>query len=1085
MQDVLINNRYLMESELGRGGMGIVYRANDNLLDRKVAVKVLWSNTLGSQGRARLLREAQAAARLNHLNIINIYDAGDTDGYSYIVMELLDGESLFDHKPQNLEEKLDVLRQICDALDHAHKHGIIHRDLKPENVIVTSQGIAKLTDFGLSRSISARVSQEGLIAGTVYYLAPEQALRQEVDERADLYALGVLMYELVTGRLPFTADDPLGVISQHLNASVVPPSTYNPNIPTVLESLILQLMSKRPEDRPISAAVVREVLDHLEESPSDYPALVGLSPLDRLARGRVVGRQAEIQQIRTLWREILVGISSENVLILSGESGVGKSPLIKEIRSLAEVSGARTLFGECYARGSAPYTPFVQILRDALPMPDALPDLVLADLQGLVPDLTNRALPQAPPLSPLSEQQRLLESMFAFFATLGERQPIVLVIEDAHWADSSSLQLIRHLARRTRATRLRMMIVLTYRPDGLDDNSGLRDILFDLRQERLSLAIELKPFTREQTRELLGVMFMQNISDDFLDAIYKVTEGNMFFIEEICKALIEEGRLYCDGGMWQFSGIEELELPQSVRLALQVRIDRLPASAQDLLRLAAVIGREFDFAVLRLACEQQNEDALIEAIELAERAQLITEVRVPKSSGANSSGERFAFVHGLIPATLRDDLSSLRRNRIHRRVAMAVETVYPDDLETLAYHFGQGGDREKARYYTIRAGDRARKLYANHEALAFFNDALRLTPDNHPDLFHILQSRAQVYDMLALRAEQRADIERMIELAEHLNQDSLRCDALIALADYYLVTEEVLSSEPARRAVDLAQQLNDPVREGRALRCVGWGAWVRHDFHEGLTALESAAARFRQSGLPAQAAECLHMLSLVTGMQGLGELEISKKYAEDAIQLSRIASDPRQEAISLRRLAIVYLDQGKNEKAYQIAQQALVQHRELSDRYEECMALNSIGVILARREWEAGNLTQLTNAAGQIEQAIKLLKGANWRYQLAEALQTAAWVALARNQAEQALQYSQQSVDILAAQAVQTEGYLYCHVCALWANGRDEEADTYLQQAYQRVIQVAHNIRSDELRRSWLEDVYLNRQIIRDAGLDL
>ena len=130
MLDVLINNRYLIESELGRGGMGVVYQANDNLLQRKVAVKVLWTSALGSQGRARLLREAQAAARFNHPNIINIFDAGDTDGLSYIIMELLDGESLFEHKPEKLEDTLDVIRQICDALEHAHTHGIIHRDLK-------------------------------------------------------------------------------------------------------------------------------------------------------------------------------------------------------------------------------------------------------------------------------------------------------------------------------------------------------------------------------------------------------------------------------------------------------------------------------------------------------------------------------------------------------------------------------------------------------------------------------------------------------------------------------------------------------------------------------------------------------------------------------------------------------------------------------------------------------------------------------------------------------------------------------------------------------------------------------------------
>ncbi len=1243
MLQELINNRYYLEAELGRGGMGIVYRARDTLLQRDVAVKVLWASALGSQGRARLLREAQAAASLNHPNIINIYDAGDANNVPYIVMELLDGESLYEHRPQDLETTLDILRQICDALDHAHARGIIHRDLKPENIIVTSQGVAKLTDFGLSRSVTGRISQEGVIVGTVYYLAPEQALRQDIDHRADLYALGVLMYEMIAGRLPFTAEEPLGVISQHLNAPVVPPSTYNPNIPPVLERLILRLLSKAPEDRPNSAAQVRQVLDHLQDAVELFEPPAALSPIDRLARGKLVGRQEEIAQVRELWRGIQSGAATQNVLAICGEPGVGKTPLVKEIRSRAQVTGARVLLGECYASGSAPYAPITQVIRQSLPLPEGIPDLVLADLNALVPDLVARPLPVNPPLSPLSEQQRLFESLFSLFATLAERQPLVLIVEDAQWADGSTLAFLRHLARRSRATHLRLAIVLTFRPEDREGNQALKEVLFDLTQERLLMPLDLLPYTREQTRLLLENMFVQPISDEFLDAIFKITEGNLYFIEELCKALIEEGNLYNDGGQWNLCDLSDLDLPNSVRRALQFRIKRLPPHAQDLLRLAAVIGREFDYAILRLACEMQDEDAMIEALEQAQASQLISEVEGRPHNGGKVANERFAFAHGLIAATLRDDLSSLRRHRLHRRVAAAIEKVNPDDLEALAYHYSQSGNVEKARFYTIRAGDRARSLYANQEALRFYSEALELTPPNHPDRFRILQARAQVYDVLAQRAEQRADIDAMLALAEAQDDDALRCDALIALADLFLVSENVLVREPARQAVELAQRLKDPVREARALRAVGWGAWIRHDFHESLHALETAVARFRQAGLVAQAAEALGLLSLATGSQGMGELSVSQKYAEDAVQLSRSASDPRQEAISLRRLAIAYHDQQDYERALEIGHQALRLHRELGDRNEECMGLNMIAVALgwmdrseeakryfrealeiarairsnmgiwliyaniqwfiyrrsgryeeglafadqesadpdfaenpflsmhmlklkadlllamgqyqaaldlldevrkiayhfggalvrvdqylsmalahaelsnftaaraaldearelsrrlersndaamvliidadiSRREWEAGNLPMLRRAAAQIEQAIRLLRGTSWTFELAVGLQAAAWIALSQNRPEQALAYSEEAIQLFNRHPVRPEGYQYIHVLALWANGREDEAQPYLEQAYRRVMLVANQTSDPTLRRGWLENVYINRQIIRDWAL--
>lgn len=745
MLNTLLNDRYRIEAEVGRGGMGVVYRAWDTLLDRNVAVKLLHSSNLGTEGRARLLHEAQAAARLNHPNIITIYDAGELEGASYIIMELLDGESLYDRRPQTLPEILKVARQICTALEHAHAHGIIHRDLKPENVIITRDGTAKLTDFGLARSMASRITIEGTIMGTVYYLPPEQALGKAIDGRADLYSFGVMLYELVTSQLPFNADDPLAVISQHLHAPPVPPRSYNNNIPPLLDRLIMQLLQKNPEDRPASAAETKQILAQVLRAPiaaaANGEVKLPPSPLEQLALGRLVGRDRELAEAKALWKQATLTPGGQHVLFISGEPGVGKTPLMREIKALAEVSGAIVLEAECYTGGSAPYAPVTQMMRAALAQRStrapagksaaALPSFsnhVLADLIMLAPDLQifYPDVPPNPSYDARSDQQRLFESITTVCAALVECAPLMLVMEDVHWADSGSLDVARYVARRCRLNKLPVLIVMTYRDVELDAACCLDDILYDLTRERLAFRLKLNRFDREQTRALLDVMFQEKISDEFLDAIYRETDGNQFFVEELCKALVADGQLYRRDGRWQRPNMGELQLPQSVRGAIQARVGRLPDAAQEALRWAAVIGREFDFGTLKWASEME-EETLIDALEMAERAQLISELKPDRYARVRAGAETFAFAHALTVTALRESMSAIRRRRLHRQVANALAQQYPDNYEALAYHYAEAGDIENARRYYLKAGDRALAVYTNQEAERHYRTALELS----------------------------------------------------------------------------------------------------------------------------------------------------------------------------------------------------------------------------------------------------------------------------------------------------------------------------------------------------------------------
>jgi ABC-type oligopeptide transport system substrate-binding subunit/tetratricopeptide (TPR) repeat protein len=721
----VLNDRYRLGAELGRGGTGVVYRAHDTLLDRDVAIKVVSSATLGTGGRARLLDEAQAAAKLNHPNIVGVYDAGEANDESYIVTELVEGETLHTCRPEALEDILTIARQVCAALEHAHAHGIVHRDLKPENVIITPDGTAKLTDFGLARPVACRITSEGAIVGTVFYLAPELALGQDFDGRADLYALGVMLYELTTGCLPFTADDPMAVISQHLYAPVVPPRARNAETPPALDDLIARLLSKAPDDRPASAADVLHILDTPDILDEEAAPAEELFVLTRIGRGRLVGRERELGEARVLWNRTLAG--EGQMLLVSGEPGIGKTRLVREFATQVQVSGGRALVGACYAEGGVPYAPFAQILRRALETSSNdnldLPEFVLADLLTLAPALRLRypnIKPEPTLNDPKAEQQRMFENLAICFAALSHRAPLLLVLEDVHWADSGTLSLLRHLARHTRQRRV--MIAATSRDVEPDQAQAFHEMLLDLRRERLATLLQLPRLDREQTEEMLGILFAEEITPEFLDSIFRETEGNPFYIEEVCKALVESGELYFADGRWHRPSTEELGVPQSVRVAILARMRVLPADAQETLRLAAVLGREFDFDTLVAAsalagASDQDEDTLIDALENAERAQLIEEV-------SGEGGETFAFVHALIPTTLVESTRALQRRRLHRRAADAIEARRPDDLEALAYHYNQAGEAEKATDYLLQAGDKARGLYAHKEAIDHYQRAL-------------------------------------------------------------------------------------------------------------------------------------------------------------------------------------------------------------------------------------------------------------------------------------------------------------------------------------------------------------------------
>ena len=727
MIDAIINDRYHLNTELGQGGMGTVYLAHDSVLERDVALKLMSNPRLGTEGRSRLLVEAQTVAKLKHPNIVTVYDAGEVEKQPYVVMEYIQGETLDEYQLDGFEQIVEVAKQICAALQYAHEQNFVHRDLKPENVIMQPDGTLRLMDFGLAVSTTSRMTENGLLMGTVAYMSPEQAFGYEVTPASDLYSLGVILYELTTKKLPFEAEDALAIITQHIHAPVVPPRAKNEQISAPLNDLILSLLSKDPLDRPGSAAEVLTLLDDPQLLERDSLADQEFSVLDRIVRGRIVGRQVEFNEALSLWRKVING--QGQALLISGEPGIGKTRLMREIVTHAEVSGGTALIGECYAESNAPYSAFSQIIRKALSKQGTndieFSDAVLDDLLKLTPDLRlqHSELQANPQLDPESEQQRLFAHMVTFCGILADKAPLLIVVDDAHWGDSGTLAILHHLIRRTKNQPV--MILATYREVELRESRPFNEMLLDLNRQRLGTRLKLDRLDREATRNMLRAIFAEEISTEFLDGIYQETDGNPFFIEEVCRALVEGGALYFEDGEWHRPSMEELEIPQGVQVAVESRLAKLPKDDQEVLRMASILGREFDFEIL-LAALDLDEDTLIDALETAEEAQMIQEV--------DGSGEvTFVFVHALVPSAIADSVRTLRRRKLHRRAAEAIESISPADFESLAYHYGEAGDDEQALKYYYQAGERAAAAFANLDAENHFQAALDLVEEEREE----------------------------------------------------------------------------------------------------------------------------------------------------------------------------------------------------------------------------------------------------------------------------------------------------------------------------------------------------------------
>ncbi|MAT97813.1 MAG: hypothetical protein CL608_11770 [Anaerolineaceae bacterium] len=1135
-EPVTVNGRYIIHEKIGEGGMGVVFRATDRLAEQILAFKQVivptWHYPVDNDTegeieealRLALAHEFETLASLRHPNIISVLDYGfDAERRPFFTMDYLPEAKNILVAGVNLPEieKVKLIQQMLQALAYLHRRGILHRDLKPANVLVTDRTV-RILDFGLATTQHSTMQA----AGSIPYIAPEVWEEQPHSEAADLYAVGIMAFEMFAGRHPFDVNSHR-FIDQVLDD---PPNLKLLNASLGVTTVIGKLIHKIQDGRFTSAEACIAAFSQAVGRP--VPAESIAIRESYLQAATFVGRENEKKSLLKALEEAKEGRGSS--WLVSGESGVGKSRLLDEIGTQALVQGALVLRGQGVEDiGGSP----LQLWRDALRrlvLTASLDDLAVTVLQALVPDierLLDRKVLPAPELDAPAARQRLISTVTSLFSN--QTQWILLILEDLHWADAG-LEILQQLTRL--APRLPLLIIGSYRTDERPHLAELLPLMNEMPLNRLSPA-EIT----ELSTSMLGYV---GDNPEVLALLQRETEGNAFFLVEVVRALAEEaGRLNAIGQ----TPLPRQLFPQGIQTIVQRRLARVPDDAVPLLVGTAVAGRQIDLTLLPLVANTTNTHIPLETwlATCAEAAVL------ELFSGS------WRFAHDKLRAGILESIEQPERKQWHQTIAQLIEQAHPNDPDqaaALVHHWHEAKNVEKERHYAQIAGKHAQQQFLNEAALNFFDRALALTDsDDLLKKFELHLDREQAYHFLGRRDEQQETLAALDEIATQLaEQQNLerRAEVALRLANYAEATGDYPSAiAAASQALDVAQASGDRqsaaasyLASGRALLRQGNHEEARHSLQKslasarthGFTKLEADSLRllgalaydtgqlelannYYAQSLPLyetlknkQGESTVHNnRSIVAISQGnleralvslekaqqideaigdregrariltnlsslymdLGDFETSETYSTAALELCREIDVPFGECFNLINLSLTAHFLGNDQQAEQFSQDALALANKIGSQFLRGLALKDRGFLLVNQqkfqEAKAAYMASL-DCLAQTEQVLESWAGLAWL-----ALQHGEETA-AKNHIHPIIEHLKQG-ETLDGTSHPLYVMLLTYKVLCWLD--DPYAETVLASAYGRLIAWANQITDDERRISFLDNVPFNKEI--------
>ncbi len=953
--------RYQITGLLGRGGMAVVYAVKHLDSGRAYALKLLLGHVGGEEVRERFEREFRALYQLDHPNVIRVHEAGLMGQRPFYVMELLAGHDLKREmelwQDLSLSERFrraeDVLLQVSAALAHIHTRGLVHRDISPSNVFVLHTGDVKLMDFGVVKEPGTDLTSVGELVGTVAYIAPEQFTGERVDERADLYSLGAVLYVMLTGRRPFHARTLAGYLEKHMHRAPRPPKEVVPSLPDHLNEACLRLLAKAPADRFASA---NHLLHYIKQgAPISADIKGGRWPL------RTVGRASELAQLREAVSALQAGRGG--VLLMEGAAGSGKTRLIDDISAHARERGVPVFTGVCRRGGGRAFSGFAQLY-----------DLLVAESEQPPAEILGRVFSAEEEGSSSAPVERY--AAFAAFLELVRAQgAAVVVLENLQRADASSLALTEYLVRNMLGLADDpILFVLSRWPvsDGPDPLTNLvSGETTGVEVQRMALG----PLEVAAVEDLLlSIVPGDRNASALARRVHREGEGNPHFIVEMIRGFVDErviqvddhgfARLRKDIGEITRSG---LPLPLSLRHALRERLEPISDEAR---RVGVVVAIARQEVGLDLICRVtgMDEDELYEVVDELVEAGVVRYRRVGED-------ERLDISQSGLRDVLLDSLDTAERMRLHRAIGKVLERLWRGRLgpvlEVIAWHFEQGELPAKAYPYLVRAGEHLMSRSLMTEALTAFDRALRLESvareymlldESDRALARLLLARSRAFAHIGRWEEADSEVHTAHRIAGELDDQRLLAQTHYELGTMHRRhTDLDAADEHFTQSLELSRKVGDASLEIASINRKGGLRWACDD----LDGAKRAWIQVLALGETTQ-----DRRSVAAGYGGLGLMAIcrgqsaeARRYLEQACREYEALGAVDALIITRINLIELYHLTGNLRRGLELADKAVAQSREI--RHEEGVALG-----LRYRAMILVDLGRLAEATSHVEDAL-------------------------------------------------------------------------------------------------------------------